>query len=122
MSQSQPGAAAVNTTYVYARGHWKAPVAHLPALAATVAVRFCPHLFELRPDAVRGSAGPGGGAPAGSADGGKGRSDDGDCPWAELPYRMLFAVATLDSVIIYDTQVRHAPSRLPSGSQAPGAR
>ena len=114
MSQSQQGAAAVNTAYVYARDHWKAPVAQLPALAApTVAVRFCPHLFELRSNAAGGSASPSPGPPA---DGGAGRFGaahaarySGECPWATLPYRMLFAVATMDSVVIYDTQVRHAP-------------
>jgi chromatin assembly factor 1 subunit B len=114
MSQSQQGAAAVNTAYVYARGHWKAPVAHLPALSApSVAVRFCPHLFQLRPGAARGRAGPSSGPLGTPADGGAGRGGAAgvagdECPWATLPYRMLFAVATMDSVVIYDTQVGRA--------------
>jgi hypothetical protein len=56
------------------------PAAHLPALAKpTVAARFCPLLYELRPDSPPGPL--------------------------QLPYRMLFAVATTDSVLVYDTQV-----------------
>ena len=47
-----------------------------------VAVRFCPVLFELR-------------APHAS-----------DNPAFQLPYRMVFALATLDSITIYDTQVQ----------------
>jgi chromatin assembly factor 1 subunit B len=45
-------------------------------MQAVVAVRFCPVLFEAEP----GEEGP-----------------------FELPYRMVFAVATLDSVVLYDT-------------------
>ena len=137
MSQQGPGAEAVNTTYVYARGHWKAPVAHLPALdAPTVAVRFCPHLFKLRPRAPGGSETAGSGkhspspdscAQAASADGTAAQppadasepqaaseptqssfKGEGSAAWAALPYRMLFAVATVDSVVIYDTQARQA--------------
>lgn len=51
--------------------------------AAVVAVRFCPVLYAL-PE--------GGGA------------GDADSP-LQLPYHMVFAVATQDSVIIYDTLV-----------------
>ena len=47
-----------------------------------MAARFCPVLFDLRP---------------------LHETDNKAC---KLPYRMVFAVATLDSIIIYDTQVR----------------
>lgn len=46
-----------------------------------VAVRFCPVLFKLRqPHASDNLA-------------------------FQLPYRMVFALATLDSIVVYDTQV-----------------
>ncbi len=135
ISQQGPGAEAVNTTYVYARGQWKTPVAHLPALdAPTVAVRFCPQLFKLRPSAPSGSGAagsskhstsPDSSAPAASADRAAAQpaadaptsqasrqppqstaEEEGSAPWTALPHRMLFAVASMDSVVIYDTQVR----------------
>ena len=140
---SQQDAEATNTTYVYARGHWKAPVAHLPALdAPTVAVRFCPHLFKLRHGARSNeAAGPGerGSSPdtrgpASSAHGASaqpattvaiaeprrdpapsGAEEGSDAAWTALQYRMLFAVATTDSVIVYDTQVCGTCCRAESG-------
>lgn len=51
----------------------------LPSLnECTIAVRCCPIYFELQ--------------------------KDGSDPVIKLPYRMVFAVATQHSVIIYDTQ------------------
>jgi chromatin assembly factor 1 subunit B len=71
----------VHTAYIYARGRWAAPVAHLPAQTKpVVAVRFCPVVYRRAP----GAAPP----PA---------------PFDQLPYTLVFAVATLDSVIVYDT-------------------
>jgi chromatin assembly factor 1 subunit B len=73
----------VNTAFLYARGMWSGPIAHLPAQnKPVVAVRFCPALLRRR---TEGSSSP----PA---------------PFDALPYKMVFAVATLDSVIIYDTE------------------
>lgn len=55
------------------------PIAVLPSgKQSTVAIRFCPVLFELRPD--------------------------GPDPLIILPYRMVFAVATDTDIILYDTQ------------------
>lgn len=71
----------LNTAYLYTRGSFTAPVAHLPAQnKPVVAVRFCPVLFARDADAAP--------APA---------------PFDALPYKMVFAVATLDSVVLYDT-------------------
>ncbi|DBB16492.1 hypothetical protein WJX82_009453 [Trebouxia sp. C0006] len=77
------------TAYVYARGHWAQPFLRLPATnKAVVAVRFCPQLFSLRdcPQQDNGLSG-----------------NQQQQPF-QLPYRMVFAIATLDSIIIYDTQ------------------
>ncbi|KAM5179913.1 chromatin assembly factor 1 subunit B isoform 1-T2 [Mantella aurantiaca] len=77
----------VNTTYVFSRNNLKRPVAHLPCPAkATLAVRCCPVFYELRPE-VKG--------------------ENGESPPPGLvsqPYRMVFAVASEDSVLFYDTQ------------------
>lgn len=55
------------------------PIAILPSPGQfTIAVRCCPVLFELRPD--------------------------GQDPIISLPYRMVIAVATRSSVVLYDTQ------------------
>ncbi|XP_043270217.1 chromatin assembly factor 1 subunit B [Venturia canescens] len=68
-----------NATIVFTRKNLKEPVMVLPSLdASTVAVRCCPIYFELRAD--------------------------GPTPMFSLPYRMVFAVATLYSVMLYDTQ------------------
>eukprot|EP00884_Botryococcus_braunii_P014857 jgi/Botrbrau1/23372/Bobra.0051s0024.1 len=70
---------AVSAAHVYARGQWSAPLMALPACKPVVSARFCPVLFKL------------------------GSSDDPNMPIA-LPYKMVFAIATLDSVVLYDTQ------------------
>ena len=54
-----------------------------------IAVRFCPILFEVEK------------RPPGTA----------SLP-IDLPYRMVFAIATRDSVVIYDTQVWVLPNHL----------
>ncbi|EDS35894.1 chromatin assembly factor 1 subunit B [Culex quinquefasciatus] len=71
----------LNTTYVYTRNSLKQPAMTLPSPDQyTVAVRFCPLYFKLRPHA------------------------DDKPPVIPLPYRMIFAVATKSSVYLYDTQ------------------
>eukprot|EP00698_Gefionella_okellyi_P021456 TRINITY_DN6966_c0_g1_i1.p1 TRINITY_DN6966_c0_g1~~TRINITY_DN6966_c0_g1_i1.p1 ORF type:complete len:466 (+),score=62.83 TRINITY_DN6966_c0_g1_i1:81-1478(+) len=70
----------VNTTYVFARNNLNKPILHLPLRAsASVCVRFNPCYFQLI-------------------------TADNMTPWVKLPYRLVFAVATLDEVIVYDTQ------------------
>lgn len=75
----------VPSTMVYVRGSFNSPALHLPGISkASIGVRFSPLLFKLR-------------------------DEDGSTkkPWLNLPYRMVFAVATLDAVFIYDTQNIH---------------
>ncbi|XP_059614932.1 chromatin assembly factor 1 subunit B isoform X2 [Phlebotomus argentipes] len=70
---------ASNTTYVYTRNSLKQPTIVLPSLEHhTVAAKFCPTLFELKPFEA--------------------------APVIPLPYRMVFALATKNSVFFYDTQ------------------
>ncbi|KAG4176053.1 hypothetical protein ERO13_A11G226902v2 [Gossypium hirsutum] len=69
----------INTTYVFSRKDLSRTFLQLPcANKPVVAVRFCPLAFNLR-----------GSNPAG---------------FFELPYRLVFAVATLNSLYIYDTE------------------
>ncbi|XP_073440755.1 chromatin assembly factor 1 subunit B isoform X2 [Dendrobates tinctorius] len=81
------GESLVNTTYVFSRKGLKRPIAHLPCPGkATLAVRCCPVFFELRATA---------------------KDATGEVPQqslVSLPYRMVFAVASEDAVIFYDTQ------------------
>eukprot|EP00898_Chlorokybus_atmophyticus_P003827 jgi/Chlat1/4445/Chrsp29S00330 len=71
---------AVNAAYVYSRRDWTKPALLIPGGGkATVAVRFCPVVFELE----RGTKATGA---------------------FDLPYSMVFAVATLDTVFLYTTQ------------------
>ena len=61
---------------------------------ASVAVRFCPQIFELKTKSEEGS---------GAA------SSTGAPPnLTNLPYRMVFAVLTVNGILIYDTQ-HHFP-------------
>eukprot|EP00798_Chlamydomonas_sp_ICE-L_P022059 gene22059-29124_t len=70
----------LNTTYIFGRGDWSSPLMHLPSLSKpVVAVRFCPTLFTLKEDTPPG-------------------------PLFKMNYRMIFAIATMDSVLVYDTQ------------------
>ncbi|GLU12548.1 hypothetical protein SLE2022_292170 [Rubroshorea leprosula] len=69
----------VNTAYVFSRKDLSRPSLQLPAAGKpVVAIRFCPVGFSLR-----------------------GSNSDG---FFKLPYRLIFAVATLNSLYIYDTE------------------
>ncbi|XP_077435754.1 chromatin assembly factor 1 subunit B [Vanacampus margaritifer] len=81
------GETITNTTYIFSRKSLKRPVAHLPCpTKATLAVRCCPVYFELRTK----------------------KTEDGSIETLpnlfKLPYRMVFAVASEDSIFLYDTQ------------------
>ncbi|BGP09953.1 Chromatin assembly factor 1 subunit [Rhodotorula toruloides] len=110
------------------------PIAHLPGHKTTsIGIRFCPVLWELREDvgAQEDEVEEGGDeapvqvklgvdaepvdvplvpASSSSKDKGKAKAEDPDAPKPkpktlfDLPYRMVYAVATLDSVYLYDTQ------------------
>ncbi|KAK3543636.1 hypothetical protein QTP70_025996 [Hemibagrus guttatus] len=83
----ETGENVINTTYVFSRKSFKRPIAHLPCPAkATLAVRCCPVYFELRTKKLEdGSVQP--------------------LPNTfQLPYRLVFAVASEDSIFFYDTQ------------------
>ncbi|XP_029159319.1 chromatin assembly factor 1 subunit B-like [Nylanderia fulva] len=68
-----------NATIVFSRENMKEPIMILPSMnECTIAVKCCPVYFELR--------------------------KDGPNALITLPYRMIFAVATQSSVLIYDTQ------------------
>nr|XP_012234979.1 PREDICTED: chromatin assembly factor 1 subunit B [Linepithema humile] len=68
-----------NATIVFSRHNIKEPIMILPTLnECTIAVRCCPVYFELR--------------------------ENGPDALITLPYRMVFAVATQSSILIYDTQ------------------
>ncbi|XP_072965273.1 chromatin assembly factor 1 subunit FAS2 homolog isoform X2 [Typha angustifolia] len=67
-----------NTAYIISRKDLSRPAIQLPANKPIVAVRFCPVLFCLRGLKSAGLF--------------------------KLPYRVIFAVATLDSLYIYDTE------------------
>ncbi|XP_068652928.1 chromatin assembly factor 1 subunit FAS2 [Aristolochia californica] len=69
----------INTAYVISRKDLSRPALQLPgASKPVIAIRFCPVLFSLR-----------------------GSNKDG---LFKLPYRVIFAVATLNSLYIYDTE------------------
>uniref|UniRef100_A0A8C9RR63 Chromatin assembly factor 1 subunit B n=1 Tax=Scleropages formosus TaxID=113540 RepID=A0A8C9RR63_SCLFO len=80
----EAGENVTNTTYVFSRKSFKRPIAHLPCpTKATLAVRCCPVYFELR-------------------------NSEGEALvlLRKLPYRLVFAVASEDSILLYDTQHR----------------
>ncbi|CAN6621721.1 hypothetical protein TRVA0_008S02674 [Trichomonascus vanleenenianus] len=114
-----------NTVYIYSRaGLNRPPVAHLPGLKKpSLAVKCSPLLYKLRDDqeraklrtkhmAIDTSASTEGNAPVPLPE--SIASSSGDplpppppvkkTPVFKLSYRMVYAVATQDSVIVYDTQ------------------
>ncbi|NWW39250.1 CAF1B factor, partial [Panurus biarmicus] len=84
----ESGENVTNTTYVFSRNNLKRPVGHLPCPGkGTLAVRCCPVYFELRGASAKDEISP-------------------KSPPAlfKLPYRLVFAVASEDSVLFYDTE------------------
>ncbi|CAI9292907.1 unnamed protein product [Lactuca saligna] len=76
-----PTSEPVNTAYILSRKDLSRPALMLPgASKAVVAVRFCPLAFSLRGLSTSCSSS------------------------FKLPYRLIFAVATLNSLYVYDTQ------------------
>ncbi|KAL9229652.1 hypothetical protein vseg_005097 [Gypsophila vaccaria] len=74
-----PASEFVNTAYVFSRKDLSRPALQLPgASKPVVAVRFCPLAFSLR--------------------------GSNSAVFFKLPYRLIFAVATLNSLYIYDTE------------------
>jgi chromatin assembly factor 1 subunit B len=73
----------LNTVYIYSRkGLNKAPVAHLPGMnKPALVISFSPVFYELDKESSNAF---------------------------QLPYKMVYAVATVDSVIIFDTQHQKA--------------
>lgn len=103
-----------HATYIYARGHWGCPLLSLPCPSkASTVVRFCPQVFKLKQQQQQGQGGSSSGEAGGSSDA------SGEQPLAAavaaaaageqnalgLPYRLVLAVATMDSVLLYDVQV-----------------
>ncbi|NXC59194.1 CAF1B factor, partial [Aleadryas rufinucha] len=84
----ESGENVTNTTYVFSRNNLKRPVGHLPCPGkGTLAVRCCPVYFELRGASAKDEMSP--------------RSPPA---LFNLPYRLVFAVASEDSVLFYDTE------------------
>ncbi|KAL8571750.1 hypothetical protein ACOMHN_060835 [Nucella lapillus] len=86
----------VSATFVFTRGSFKEPAVYLPSPnKATLAVRVCPCLFELRKIPRENTSEP---------------VSDNAKEWEKystlfcLPYRVVFAVATEDAVVLYDSQ------------------
>lgn len=108
------------TVYIYSRSNVaRPPIAHLPGHKTTsLAIRFCPILLELRKLRAGGDGEDGEGdeclnvgltsegvdakLPGDERDS-KDR-EEGEPSLFDLPYRMVYAVATLDAVYLYDTQ------------------
>ncbi|XP_073155609.1 chromatin assembly factor 1 subunit FAS2 [Henckelia pumila] len=77
--KSTPASEAINTTYAFSRQDLSRPAVMLPgASKPVVAVRFCPMAFKLRGSKTS--------------------------PFFKLPHRLIFAVATLNSLYLYDTE------------------
>ncbi|XP_054038429.1 chromatin assembly factor 1 subunit B [Rissa tridactyla] len=84
----ESGENVTNTTYVFSRNNLKRPVGHLPCPGkATLAVRCCPVYFELRRASYKDEI-----------------SQKSAPALFDLPYRLVFAVASEDSVLFYDTE------------------
>jgi len=130
----KPSDASKSTVYIYARANLnRPPIAHLPGhQSTTVAVRFSPIFYELRnvtgppaepkkiildkknPEPVQVSLNMPPPPPPSSAGAGLkekiGPTTTGGSQLPQqagifaLPYRLMFAVAAQDSVLLYDTQ------------------
>uniref|UniRef100_G3MRY0 CAF1B/HIR1 beta-propeller domain-containing protein n=1 Tax=Amblyomma maculatum TaxID=34609 RepID=G3MRY0_AMBMU len=80
----------VNTVYIFARSDLSEPAYYLPiGEKPSSVIRFCPLFFKLRTSAT---------------DDDQASIEDIEEPVVSLPYRMVFAVATQKSILLYDTQ------------------
>ncbi|KAH7422854.1 hypothetical protein KP509_12G028700 [Ceratopteris richardii] len=89
--KSPSDSALVNTAYIVSRKDLSRPAVQLPgASKPIVAVRFCPLLFSCYSNAEHMKD-----------------NDSKNTGVFKLPYRLVFAVATLNSLYVYDTQTVH---------------
>jgi chromatin assembly factor 1 subunit B len=94
--------AAVHTVYAFARGDLSRPTLHLPGHdKASLAVRCSPFLYELRHDGQ-----PENGDSKGGVENSSESAANPVVNFFQTPYRSVFAVVTLNAVVLYDTQVR----------------
>ena len=116
-TQSRP------TLHVVSRANMSAPCAHLPSPdKPVIATRFSPILYELRPSAaapattnrsaltsvedVPTAASPSVPTHAEHVGGGAPSVPESRPGWmSSLPYRVLWAVATLESIVVYDSSL-----------------
>ena len=124
--QSAPGADEQRVSYGWVRGDWKQPWALYPGLKTpAVAVAACPLLWKLWSEGettVATAAASTSASPASAAGSNAVASaDPAATPRSELllPYRCVWAVATHDEVVVYDTQHRHALVRFAAMHYAP---
>ena len=97
--ESDSQAKVTHCTFVFTRLELSKPAVCLPTMEKyTIAAKFCPMLFKLRPVKRK------------DASAAKQDKDAVIAPWEKyetmfaLPYRMVYAVATQNAVMIYDTQ------------------
>lgn len=99
--------AAVHTVYAFARGDLSAPTLHLPGHdKASLAVRCSPLLYELRRDGQLANGDHKGDANDSQDSSEVAGHDKPVVNFFQTPYRSVFAVVTLNAVVLYDTQVR----------------
>jgi chromatin assembly factor 1 subunit B len=90
--QDNAAASPVYVAHIILRRSPKESFAFLPCgKEPAIAARFCPSAFRLHADR------PGGASSAAAA------------PHFNLPYRLVFAIATQDSILVYDTQDMKTP-------------
>ncbi|XP_074642956.1 chromatin assembly factor 1 subunit B-like [Tubulanus polymorphus] len=95
----ESGDSVLNTSYIFTRGSFSRPALHLPVDGkASLIVRCSPVLFELRK------------IPRQKDEKAEDVENNNRKEWEKyqslfcLPYRIIFAVATEDAVLLYDTQ------------------
>ncbi|KAL5010500.1 hypothetical protein ScPMuIL_012805 [Solemya velum] len=92
----EQGDKVTNTTYIFTRNCLSKPAMYLPSPdKVTIAVRCCPQLFHLRQSTETDQ----------ENNNLKDQKEWERCSTVfSLPYRVVFAVATEDSILLYDTQ------------------
>lgn len=71
----------IYVTYVFNRNSFQSPIAYIPSKKPSLIVRFSPKLYKLNVN-----------------------EDSNQNVFLNLQYRMIFAIATSNSIIVYDTQ------------------
>lgn len=103
--QSPQQTTPTNATWVFTRGNLTGPACHIASKEPSIAARFSPVLYEASASSC-GSVDKNDSHTSGNGMEGVVETSQTQKLF-DLPYKMIFAIATMDAILIYDTEHLH---------------